>query len=111
MTIAEYMNATWGNTKKALCSTEKKTCILFTIYDIILFVDLFKEGGVADMSRRCEVCGKGQVSGNNVSHSNRHTRRKWNANIQTVRVDEKGTVRRANVCTRCLRSGKINRAI
>ena len=41
------------------------------------------------MSRKCEICGKGQVSGNNVSHSNRHTRRKWNANIQTVRVDDR----------------------
>ena len=48
------------------------------------------------MSRKCEICGKGQVSGNTVSHSNRHTRRKWNANIQTVRVKEaNGTVRKS----------------
>ena len=66
---------------------------------------------VRQMSRKCEVCGKGQVSGNNVSHSNRHTRRKWNANIQTVRIEEDGKVRKARVCTRCLRSGKVNRAI
>ena len=64
------------------------------------------------MSRKCEIRGKGQVSGNAVSHSNRHTKRKWNANIQTVRIaDEKGTVRRANVCTKCLKSNKVNRAI
>lgn len=63
------------------------------------------------MSKKCEVCGKGQVSGCNVSHSNRHTKRKWNANIQTVRVDENGTVLKRNVCTRCIRSGKVNRAI
>lgn len=63
------------------------------------------------MARRCEVCGKGQVSGNKVSHSMRHTRRKWNANIQSVKVNDNGTVRRANVCTRCMRSGKIVRAI
>ena len=45
------------------------------------------------MSRKCEICGKGQVSGNNVSHSNRHTKRKWNANIQNVRIeDEDGVV-------------------
>ena len=60
---------------------------------------------------KCEICGKGQVSGNNVSHSNRHTRRKWNANIQNVKIEENGTVRKAKVCTRCLRSGKVNRAI
>lgn len=63
------------------------------------------------MSNKCQICGKGQASGNNVSHSNRHTRRKWNPNIQTVRVEENGTVLRKKVCTRCIRSGKINRAI
>ena len=62
------------------------------------------------MSRKCEICGKGQVSGNNVSHSNRHTRRKWNANIQSVRVEENGTVVRKNVGTSCIRSGKVTRA-
>lgn len=63
------------------------------------------------MARKCEICGKGQVSGNSVSHSMRHTRRKWNANIQTVRVNDNGVVRKANVCTRCMRSGKVVRAI
>lgn len=64
------------------------------------------------MSRKCEVCGKGQTSGNAVSHSNRHSRRKWNANIQTVRVSgANGSVRKAHVCTSCLRSGKVDRAI
>ena len=63
------------------------------------------------MSKKCEICGKGQVSGNNVSHSVRRTRRKWNANIQSVKVvSENGTVSHINVCTRCLRSGKVNRA-
>lgn len=55
------------------------------------------------MSKKCEICGKGQVTGNNVSHSNRHTKRKWNANIQTVRVEDNGKVRKANVCTRCIK--------
>lgn len=63
------------------------------------------------MSRKCEICGKGQASGNNVSHSNRHTRRKWNVNIQTVKVNENGSVSRKKVCTRCIRSNKITRAI
>lgn len=63
------------------------------------------------MSKKCEVCGKAQVTGNNVSHSNRHTKRKWNVNIQSVRINDNGKVRKANVCTRCIRSGKINRAI
>ncbi|MDR0817655.1 MAG: 50S ribosomal protein L28 [Clostridiales Family XIII bacterium] len=62
------------------------------------------------MSRKCAICGKSQVSGNTVSHSNRHSRRKWNINIQSVRIVEGGTPRRINVCTRCLRSGKVARA-
>ena len=63
------------------------------------------------MSSKCEICGKGQASGNKVSHSMRHTRRKWNANIQTVKINDNGTIRRANVCTKCIKSNKINRAV
>lgn len=63
------------------------------------------------MARNCEVCGKGAVSGNKVSHSNRHTRRKWLPNIRTVRAIVKGTPVRLEVCTRCLRSGKVQRAV
>ncbi|MGI6206149.1 MAG: 50S ribosomal protein L28 [Anaerovoracaceae bacterium] len=63
------------------------------------------------LSRKCEICGKGQTSGNMVSHSNIHNKRKWNANIQSVRVNDNGTVRRMNVCTRCIKSGKVTRAL
>lgn len=63
------------------------------------------------MSKKCEICGRSQVSGNNVSHSHRRTRRKWDINIQSVRIDDNGTVRKANVCTRCIRSNKIKRAV
>lgn len=63
------------------------------------------------MANRCEICGKGQVAGHTVSHSNRHTKRKWNANIQTVRIQEDGKVRKAKVCTRCIRANKVDRAV
>ena len=63
------------------------------------------------MARVCQITGKKRMIGNNVSHSNRHSRRKWNANIQTIRIDDNGTIRKANVCTKCLRSGKVNRAV
>ena len=59
----------------------------------------------------CEVCGKGEMAGSNVSHSNRHTKRSWKPNIQRVRAVVEGSTRCVNVCTRCLRSGKVTRAI
>ena len=59
------------------------------------------------MAQFCEVCGKGVMSGNNVSHSNRHTKAAWKPNIQSVRALVDGEVKRVNVCTRCLPSGKI----
>ena len=63
------------------------------------------------MRKFCEVCGKGVVYGNNVSHSNRKSNRVWLPNTQRVRVTVDGTVRHMNVCTRCLRSGKVERAL
>jgi large subunit ribosomal protein L28 len=36
------------------------------------------------MTRRCDVTGKGPMSGNNVSHANNHTRRKFNVNLQNA---------------------------
>ena len=63
------------------------------------------------MSKKCEICGKGQVSGNRVSHSNIHSKRKWNANIQKVQILEDGKVRKANVCTSCMKSDKVERAV
>lgn len=62
------------------------------------------------MGRVCDICGKGKVAGNNVSHSLRHTRRSWKPNLRRVRANVNGTVKRINVCTRCLRSGKVQRA-
>ncbi len=62
------------------------------------------------MSRVCSVCGKSKMSGNTVSHSNRKAPTHWNANIQKVSVvDEKGTVSKQYVCTRCLRNGAVKR--
>ena len=62
------------------------------------------------MAKFCEVCHKGIVYGNNVSHSNRKTRRIWAPNTQRVRVNVNGAPTRMYVCTRCLRSGKVERA-
>lgn len=62
------------------------------------------------MARSCAICGKGVAHGNQVSHSNIKTRRTWSPNLQPVRAVMGGEVRRILVCTRCLRSGKVQRA-
>ncbi len=63
------------------------------------------------MGKYCEVCGKGTLNGHNVSHSNRKTNRIWAPNVQNVRVVVNGTAKRMNVCTGCLRSGNVTRAL
>lgn len=62
------------------------------------------------MAQICEICNKGVMAGCNVSHSNRHTKRAWKPNIQKVKTNVDGQVKVINVCTRCLRSGKVTRA-
>ncbi len=64
------------------------------------------------MSRKCEICGKGPITGNNVSHAHNKTRRRFNANIQKIRtVLPNGSVKRINVCTQCIRSGKVTKPV
>ena len=60
---------------------------------------------------KCEVCGKTMQTGMKVSHSHIRTKRKWKPNLQRVKVVVGGTPQRINVCTRCLRSGKVTRAV
>ena len=62
------------------------------------------------MGKVCDICGKSKIAGNKVSHSLRHSRRTWKPNLRRVRANVNGTVKRINVCTRCLRSGKVQRA-
>jgi len=61
------------------------------------------------MSNKCEICGKGSMSGNLVSHSNRRTRRVSKPNIQRVKGVVDGTPARVRACTRCIRSGKVEK--
>ncbi|HID98015.1 MAG TPA: 50S ribosomal protein L28 [Thermodesulfobacteriaceae bacterium] len=59
------------------------------------------------MSKVCEICGKGPVTGCNVSHANNHTKRRWLPNLQRVKAVVNGQKRYVRACTRCIRSGKI----
>ena len=63
------------------------------------------------MAAVCEVCGRHPSFGMSISHSHRRTKRRWNPNIQRVRAIVGKTTKRVNVCTSCLRAGKIQKAV
>ena len=60
---------------------------------------------------KCDICGKSVVFGLNVSHSNRKTNRTWKPNVRKVRANVNGTNKTVYVCSLCLRSNKVNRAV
>lgn len=64
---------------------------------------------MAVMASVCDICGKKPGFGNNISHSHRRSRRRWNPNIQRLRVVVDGAPKRLNVCTKCLKANKVRR--
>jgi large subunit ribosomal protein L28 len=63
------------------------------------------------MAKVCAICGKGPSFGNNRSHSMVATKRRFEPNLQRVRVLLDGVARRVYVCTRCLKAGKVQKAV
>jgi large subunit ribosomal protein L28 len=62
------------------------------------------------MASTCEVCGKKPSFGKSVSHSHVRTNRRWNPNIQRIRAVVGGSTKRIDVCTSCIRAGKVTKA-
>ena len=60
---------------------------------------------------KCEFCDKGVTFGIQVSHSHRRSNRSWKPNVKRVKAIVNGSPRHVYVCTRCMRSGKVTRAI
>jgi len=63
------------------------------------------------MSKRCDICGKGPMVGNNVSHAHNLTKRRWLPNLKKIRANIDGHVRKVKVCTRCIRSGRVAKVV
>lgn len=63
------------------------------------------------MPKLCEICGKGPEFGHSVSHSHKASKKKWKPNLQKIKVDTKSGNKRMWVCTRCIRGGKVKKAI
>jgi len=68
------------------------------------------EGFDKAMARRCEICGKGPLVGNTVSHANNKSKTRSLPNLRSVRANLGGTVRHVRVCARCLKAGKVEKA-
>ena len=60
---------------------------------------------------KCDFCGKDVKFGIKVSHSHRRSNRTWKPNVQRVKAVVNGTTKHVCACTRCLRSGKVQRAV
>ncbi len=60
---------------------------------------------------KCEICGKSVQFGENVSHSHLKTKKMWHPNVKKIRVLENSQVVRKNVCTKCIKSGAVQKAV
>ena len=67
------------------------------------------EGEVLNMAR-CAICGKAKVFSIQVSHSHRRSNRDYKPNLRTVKANVDGSPKKITVCSRCLRSGLVERA-
>ena len=79
---------------------------LFSNFDYMyfLYMEDFTVAGT------CQICGKGRLSGNKVSHSNNKTKKMSKPNLQSIKaVGPHGEHIRVNACTRCIRSGKVKK--
>jgi large subunit ribosomal protein L28 len=63
------------------------------------------------MASGCEICGKRAVAGHTISHAHNVSNRKFRPNLRRVRAAVPGGSRRMDVCTRCLRSGKVTKVV
>ena len=62
------------------------------------------------MAKRCEMCGRGPLFGNSISHAHNVRRRRWNVNLRVVRAIVDGVRKRVRVCANCIRSGRVKKA-
>jgi large subunit ribosomal protein L28 len=63
------------------------------------------------MSRVCDLCGKGKQIGYNVSHANNKTKKEWLPNLQTVKIVQDGTTKKAKLCAKCIKKGNFQKAL
>lgn len=62
------------------------------------------------MSWKCDICGKGPVTGNRISHSDKKSKHVFKPNLQSVRAIINGRPKRIKACTTCIKSGRVVKA-
>ena len=101
--------------KKKFNFFENSSCILeiiLLLYQLCLIVGTeVRNSKEVQRMAKCEFCDKGVTFGIKVSHSHRRSNRPWKPNVKRVKAIVNGTPRHVYVCTRCMRSGKVTRAI
>jgi large subunit ribosomal protein L28 len=80
------------------------------IVKLIILIPYFTVGGASTMAK-CECCGKGVTFGIKVSHSHRRSNRTWKPNVRRVKAVVEGSPKYIYACSRCLRAGKVTRAV
>ena len=58
------------------------------------------------MSKVCEACGRGKMTGHKVSHSNKKANRTWDLNLQSTTLVVEGKEKRVKACTKCIKTAK-----
>ncbi|MBR3889397.1 50S ribosomal protein L28 [bacterium] len=63
------------------------------------------------MSKQCEICGKTPLKAAKLTFSHKQIVKRQSPNLQTVKAEINGTVKKVKVCTSCLRAGKVQKAV
>ncbi len=63
------------------------------------------------MSRECAICGKKPIKAAKISFSHKQNVHRQNPNLQSIKVNENGTIKTIKVCTSCIRANKVHRAV
>ncbi len=58
------------------------------------------------MSRVCEICGRGKMTGKQVSFSNKKYNRTYDLNLQKVTMEVDGKEQTVKACAKCIRTAK-----
>ena len=96
---------------KKLKKIQKKSSKTLAFSAIIRYTVKAIEKEVQAIMAKCSCCGKGVTFGIKVSHSHRRSNRTWNPNVKRVKAIVDGSPKYIYACTRCLRSGKVTRAV